>query len=124
VAVLLGGVAGPAPLRALFGLGLVAANLPAIRGSVLLRGTRAVRMLEWDEEGQFHLRRGPGSRPVPATWKAASFRLGIAFFGLWFSTPDGLRCVLIDGGIQDPVAFRRLGRRLARGMLIPSRPKV
>jgi hypothetical protein len=43
---------------------------------------------------------------------------------LWFSTPAGIRMVLIDGGRQDPVAFRRLSRHLARGELLPSGPKV
>lgn len=124
VAVLSGGVEGGAVARALLGLVLIAGNLAAIRGAVLLRGARAVRMLEWDETGEFRLRSEGDTGSRPAQLRSVSFRLGIAFLVLWFATPDGYRVVLIDGGRQDPVAFRRLTRRLSRGMLLPSRPKV
>jgi hypothetical protein len=127
VAALLGGVSLPESIRFALGLVLVAVNLPALRTGVLLRGSRAVRVLDWNEEG-FEPRSGHGSgsgaRPLPARLLPASFRLGIGFLVLWFSTPAGLRVVVIDGGRQDPVAFRRLSRHLARGELIPSRPKV
>jgi hypothetical protein len=110
------------------GLILVAINLPALRTGVLLHGPRAVRTLDWNDEGSFSLRSGlrSGSAAAlaPARLLRASFRLGITFLVLWFSTPAGIRVVLIDGGTQDPVAFRRLCRHLARGELIPSRPKV
>lgn len=122
--VLLGGVAGPWTPRLAFGLILVGANLVAIRDCALLRGPRAVRSLEWDETGRFRVRLGGSTGPCAASLRAASFRLGIAFVVLWFSTPAGRRVVLIDAARQDPVAFRRLARHLARGMLIPSRPKV
>ena len=122
--VLAGGVSLPGPVRFALGLGLVAANIPAIRVGVLLRGPRAVSTLEWDDEGRFRLGSGAGPPRLEARLKPASFRLGIAFLVLWFATPAGLRAVLIDGGRQDPVAFRRLSRHLARGMLIPSGPKV
>jgi hypothetical protein len=122
---LLGGVDGPLPARAALGLVLVTANLSALRRTVLLRGARAVRRLDWDEAGRFQLQLGSDpAELVPAVLRPASFRLGIAFLVLWFSTPRGRRVVLVDGGRQDPVAFRRLARRLARGMLIPSGPKV
>ena len=124
LSVLMFGVAMPWPARLVLGLVLVAANIPALRVGVLLRGPRAVRRLQWDGEGKFELGLGDDPQPRPATLSAASFRLGIAFLVLWFSTPAGSRVVLIDGGRQDPVAFRRLSRHLARGMLIPSRPKV
>lgn len=124
LAVLLGGVAGSFLLRSLFGLVLIAVNIPALRGAVLLRGPRAVRILEWNEAGHFWLRPGAESASLPATLRAASSRLGIAVLVLWFSTPLGARCVFIDGGLQDPVAFRRLVRHLARGMLLPSGPEV
>ena len=114
----------PMTARFALGLGLVAANIPAIRAAVLLRGPRAVRRLEWDGEGRFWVTLGNESESHPATLSSASFRPGIAFLVLWFATPAGTRVVLIDGGRQDPVAFRRLSRRLARGMLIPSAPKV
>ena len=124
VAMVLGGVALPVSTRVAIGIVLVAASIPAIRGGVLLRGPRAIRRLEWDDEGRFHVRLGDDPEPLPATLGLASFRLGIAFLVLWFATAKGSRVVLIDGGIQDPVAFRRLSRHLARGMLLPSRPKV
>jgi hypothetical protein len=122
--VLAGGVALPWPARAASGIVLIAANIPAIRVGVLLRGPRAVRTLEWGADGEFRLRLGADPQPWPATLSAASFRLGIAFLVLRFSTPAGRRLVLIDGARQDPVAFRRLSRHLGRAMLIPSRPKV
>jgi len=122
--VLAGGVALPWPVRCALGLVLAGANLPAVRTCVLLRGPRAVRRIEWDGDGRFRLAIGEDLKAWPATLSAAAFRLGIGFLVLWFSTPAGIRAVLIDGGRQDPVAFRRLSRHLARGMLIPSRPKV
>jgi hypothetical protein len=121
---LLGGNTLPWALRIALGLVLVALNLPALRLAVLLQGARAVRVIEWDEAGQFFIRAARETPPARATLRTASFRLGIAFLALWFSTPAGLRLVLIDGGRQDPIAFRRLSRRLARGELIPSGPKV
>jgi hypothetical protein len=124
VGVLIGGIDLPWPARLILGLILVAANFPAIRVAVLLRGPRAVRRLEWDHEGRFRVGSKIGAESCPAILQPASFRLGIAFVVLWFATPAGLRVVLIDGGRQDPVAFRRLSRHLARGMLIPSGPKV
>jgi hypothetical protein len=122
--VVLAGNSLPWAVRLAIGLILVAANIPAIRVAVLLRGARGVRIVEWDEEGRIRLRLGAGLDLRPATLQVASFRLGIVFLVLWFATPAGARMVVIDGGRQDPVAFRRLCRHLARGMLIPSRPKV
>ena len=128
LAVVLCGVSLPVIARFALGLILVAFNLPALCTAVLLRGSRAVRAVEWNEEGSFFLRSGlrsgSGARLVPARLLPTSFRLGIAFLVLWFSTPAGLRVVVIDGERQDPVAFRRLCRHLARGELIPSGPKV
>jgi len=124
IAVLLGGIGSSPVLRTLLGLVLITVNIPAMRGAVLLRGPRAVRILEWDEAGHFRLRAGAESAPRPGTLRAMSFRLGIGVLVLWFSTSAGGRCVVVDGGIQDPVAFRRLVRHLGRGMLIPSGPKV
>jgi hypothetical protein len=124
LAMVAGAVALPATPRVVFGLVLFAANIPAIRGAVLLRGPRAIRVLEWDEEGRFRVRLAGDRETRTATLHPASLRLGIAFLVLRFSTRAGSRVVLIDGGLQDPVAFRRLSRRLSRAMLIPSRPKV
>jgi hypothetical protein len=109
-------------------------NVRAMLRLVLLRGPRAVRWIEWDAEGRFRLGGGSGQFREASLCPGA-FRLGFAFFMLWFSTADGSRGALIDGGRQDPVAFRRLSRflnqrpgqasgRRAGGELIPSRPKV
>ena len=109
------------PLRVSLCVALAGVNLRAIAQVVLLRGPRAVRWIECDADGR--LRIGPalaGELP-DATLRPGAFRLGIAFFVLWFITSRGLRGVLIDGGLQDPAAFRRLSRGLK---LIPSRPKV
>lgn len=99
---------------------LIALNLPALRRLVLLRGPAAVRWIEWAPDGRLWIGRVP-SGPEEATLGSGSFRLGFAFFLLWFSTAGGTRGVLIDGGLQAPAAFRRLGRGLK---LLPSRPKV
>jgi hypothetical protein len=121
---LAGGVAVPWTVRLALGLILAGTNLVAIRACVLLRGSRAVRRVAWDDAGRFHVWLGASQDPCPASLHAASFRLGIGCVVLWFSTPAGRRAVLIDAGRQDPVAFRGLARHLARGMLIPSGPKV
>lgn len=125
----------PLSARLAMCLGLCAANLRALASLVLLRGPRAVRWIEWDLDGQFRLGAALDESAREASLHRGSFRLGFAFLVLWFSTPAGLRGVLIDGGLQDPVAFRRLGRSLNRrperpsghpggGKLIASRLKV
>lgn len=122
---LLAGVTGPLAVRVALCLALGLPNLRALRSTVLLRGGRAVRGLEWEAEGKWRLRLGPARRRSPAAMTAASFRLGAGgLWVLWFTTPGGSRVVLIDAGRQDPVAFRRLSRHLVRGELLPSRPKV
>lgn len=99
---------------------LIALNLPALRRLVLLRGPTAIRWIEWTPDGRLWIGHVPGG-PEEATLGSGSFRLGFAFFLLWFSTSAGTRGVLIDGGLQAPAAFRRLSRGLK---LLPSRPKV
>jgi hypothetical protein len=124
----------PFPVRLTLCVAVAVVNVRAMLRLVLLRGPRAVRRIEWDAEGRFRL--GGESGPFrEASLCPGAFRLGFAFFMLWFSTPDGSRGALIDGGRQDPLAFRRLSRllnprpgqasgRRAGGELIPSRPKV
>jgi hypothetical protein len=124
LATLAAGVAWPVVVRLAFGLVLVAANLGALRRGVLLRGSQAIHRIDWDDAGAYRLWSGKEGDGCEATLHPGSFRLGIACLVLWFSTPAGRRWVLIDGGIQDRVAFRRLARHLARGMLLPSGPKV
>jgi hypothetical protein len=111
-------------LRVALCAGLVAVNLRALEATVLLRGARGIRGLRWRGDTRFRLRPAGSTASLPATLRAASFRLGFVFLVLWFATPAGGRTVVVDAGCQDPVAFRRLCRRLARGELLPSRPKV
>jgi hypothetical protein len=64
-----------------------------------------------DPEGRFRLGGQPGQF-WEASLRPGAFRLGFAFLMLWFTTRDGLRGALIDGGLQEPLAFRRLSRLL------------
>jgi hypothetical protein len=124
VLTLLTGVSLPWPVRIALSAGLVTANLRGLRAAVLLRGPRGIRGLRWREDGRFRLRAAPGQPGLSATLQPASFRLGSDFLVLWFATPSGSRTVVVDARRQDPVPFRRLCRHLARGELLPSRPKV
>jgi hypothetical protein len=90
-------------------------NLFVLGTFIRLRGPRAVRALEWASTGELRLWLGDGTGPHPACLHPASFRLGLTFLVLWFTTSAGVRAVLIDGGLQNPVAFRRLCRALTRG---------
>jgi hypothetical protein len=109
------------PLRLSLCLALASFNLRAIQQAVLLRGPLAIRCIEWEPDGRLRIGPATAGELQEAQLRPGAFRLGIAFFVLWFSTPRGLRGVLIDGGLQEPAAFRRLSRSLK---LIPSRPKV
>jgi hypothetical protein len=79
---------------------------------VLLKGPRAVRAIEWSDEGEFVVFLGPALRPLAASVGTGSFRLGRQLWALRFTTPLGPRSVLIAGGVQEPRAFRRLCRCL------------
>jgi hypothetical protein len=93
------------------GLVIAAINGRAISRLVLLRGPEALRWIEWEADGRFRI--GAGSvDSSDANLRPGAFRLGFAFLMLWFSTPRGPRGVLIDGGLQEPAAFRRLSRFL------------
>jgi hypothetical protein len=101
------------PVRIALCLAITTVNVRAIARLVLLRGPRAVRWIEWDAEGHFRL--GEASGQIwEASLRPGAFRLGFAFLMLWFATPDGWRGALIDGGRQEPLAFRRLSRLLNR----------
>lgn len=115
----------------------LAVGLPGIRciqTFVLLIGARAVRTIEWSDEGDFSVRLGPQLTPYPATLGTGTFRWGVQWWVLRFMTPVGLRPVLIAGGVQDEESFRRLSRcltthlRLASGRgadaAVTIRPKV
>jgi hypothetical protein len=109
------------PLRLSLCVALAGVNLRAIAQVVLLRGPRAIRWIECDPDGRLRIGPALAGEAPEASLRPGAFRLGIAFLMLWFTTSRGLRGVLIDGGLQDPAAFRRLSRGLK---LIPSRPKV
>lgn len=121
---LLTGVALPWPVRIALSAGLVTANLRALEAAVLLRGPRGIRGLRWCADSSFRLHSAAGQPGLPATLRPTSFRLGSDVLVLWFATSAGSRTVVLDARRQDPVPFRRLCRRLARGELLPSRPKV
>lgn len=121
---LLTGVSLPWPVRIALCAGLVMSNLRALEAAVLLRGPRGIRGLRWRGDRHFRLRVAPGQPGLSATLRPASFRLGSGFLVLWFATPSGSRTLVVDAQRQDPVAFRRLCRHLARGELLPSRPRV
>jgi hypothetical protein len=93
----------------------VATGWPAIRcvrSFVLLGGPRAVRRIEWSDEGDFGVCLGPLLAPYPAILAKGCFRVGVGWWALRFITPVGLHPVLIAGGVQDEEMFRRLSRRL------------
>jgi hypothetical protein len=79
---------------------------------VLLKGPRAVRAIEWSDEGEFVVFLGPALRAQAASLGTGSFRFGLRLWILRFTTPLGPRSVLIAGGLQDPRKFRRLCRCL------------
>jgi hypothetical protein len=84
-----------------------------VRSFVLLEGPRALRAIEWSDEGEFVVFLGPALRPQSASLGAGSFRFGLQLWVLRFMTPLGPRSVLIAGGVQEPRAFRRLCRCLS-----------
>ena len=104
----------PLPVRITLCLAIAVVNVRAIARLVLLRGPRAIRWIEWDGEGQIRIGAASPGQSWEASLRPGAFRLGFAFFMLWFTTPDGLRGALIDGGCQEPLAFRRLSRFLNR----------
>jgi len=124
----------PWPVRLAFCVAIAFPGARCIRSFVLLRGPRAVRVIEWSEEGEFRVRLGPQLMTHPARLATGSFRLGRQWWALRFMTPVGLFPVLIAGGIQDPGRFRRLSRCLtvslrrasgrAEGAAVTIPPKV
>jgi hypothetical protein len=84
----------------------------SVRAFVLLRGPRAIRAIEWNEEGTLTVCLGATLSSHPATLAKGSFRLGLRFWVLRFATPVGSRSVLVEEGRHSPHAFRRLSRCL------------
>ena len=109
-AVLLGTVALPLPARIALCIAIATPGLVAIRRCMLLKGRKAVHTLDWSHGWRAAV--GPDRTEMPVTLRPGSFRAGQAFLLLWLQSRDGIHAVLIDGGRQEPVAFRRLCRQL------------
>jgi hypothetical protein len=103
----------PAWMRVAVCIAVVIANLLCLSQFILLRGRRALRAIEWAEDSGFTAVIGPHAKRLPAQLAAGSFRLGLWLVVLRLRTPKGLCKVLIDGSVQDPVAFRALCLHLA-----------
>ena len=110
-AMILGAVALPLPARIAICVWAATGCVPTIRASFMLRGSRAVRCLQWSKSG---LWAGVGQQEVPVSAEiaAGSFRLGRHLLVLRLKTCDGMRTVLIDGGRQESRSFQRLCRYL------------
>jgi hypothetical protein len=110
------GVALPLPARLAICSWLLATCIPVLRSFILLRGSRAVRRLEWTEgesgEGSLTAFLGPALMASPAQLTNGCFRLGNQVLVLRLATGFGVRSVLVDSSVQEPEPFRRLCRRL------------
>lgn len=106
------GVALPFLARLAICAAIVGICLPVSWSSVLVLGSKAVRRLDWSQSGGFTAYSGPTLTPSPAGLARGSFRLGNQVLVLRLSTGFGVRFVLIDVSVQDPVSFRRLCRYL------------
>ena len=102
---------------------LLPLSLRSMLRFVLLRGRKAVRSIEWNAQGEFHLGLGPARRRLAATLTGHQ-RLGLGLWALEFLTAEGRFRLLVDTGLQPRRRVCRLGRALRRGDLLPSRPKV
>lgn len=105
-------VALPAPVRFAICVTVAVTGFRGLRVFVLLRGPRAVRAIEWNEEGSLSVCLGATLAQCPAELAHGSFRLGLRFWVLRLATPLGPRSVLVEEGRHSPFAFRRLSRCL------------
>jgi hypothetical protein len=85
-----------------------------VRRFVLLCGPGSLRAVEWNARGDLLVQTGSGHRlaAVPAR---GCRQYGIGLWILRFDTTSGAVSALLDTGLQDPVAMRRLSRRLGWG---------
>jgi hypothetical protein len=114
-------------LRASLVSALVSGGWFWLRRAVWLRGSRALRAVEWTAAGQFLVEAGDERRRLAATPAAGWQRFGVRLWILRFDTADGPLVAVIDSTTHRADAIRRLGRCLEtsrRGELLPSRPKV
>lgn len=101
----------PALVECLLAILVAGAGIFALWRSVFLRGSRALRALEWPVgEGTFHVCLGASGRRLPAVPEGCR-RYGPLWL-LRFETPEGVAQLLVDARCQDARALRRLGRRL------------
>jgi hypothetical protein len=107
-------VALPVPVRFSICVAVGIAGFRSLRAFILLQGPRAVRAIEWNEEGSLSVCVGATLARCPAVLAHGSFRLGLRFWILRFATPSGPRSVLVEEGRHSPWAFRRLSRCLNR----------
>jgi hypothetical protein len=124
---ILGAAGLPLALRLAACLLLLIGSCRALAPFVWLWGTRAVRVLEGSARGELYVHTGKCGRRLPAIPAPGCQRVTGWLWILRFETPDGCLAVLIDASIQDPVAIRRLSRRLgwrSGRALLPSGPKV
>ena len=105
-------VALPGLARLVICVAISIAGFRGLHAFVLLRGPQAIRAIEWNEEGSLSVCLGATHAKYPATLAKGSFRLGLRFWVLRFSTPVGPRAVLVEEGRRTSCAFRRLSRCL------------
>ena len=101
--------------RASIAISVLVAGGRTVWRCVLLRGPRAVRALEWQEPpggpARFFLWLGEPARRLPAVPQGCR-RYGVFIWVLRFETAEGVRQLLVNTACQEPVALRRLSRRL------------
>jgi hypothetical protein len=105
-------VALPGIVRFAVCVAVAATGFHGLRAFVLLRGPRAIRAIEWNEEGCLSICLGATCTPSPAVLASGPFRMGARFWILRFATPAGSRSVLVEEERYSPRAFRRLSRQL------------
>jgi hypothetical protein len=107
----------PLPARIAICVCAATAGLATIQSVFLLRGSRAVRSLQWNDKGQINAVLGERKNEYPVTVRPGSFRLGRQGLLLWLETGHGSFAVFIDAREQEPRAFRGLCRLLNRPLL-------
>ncbi|HEX6395869.1 MAG TPA: hypothetical protein VFZ95_00460, partial [Steroidobacteraceae bacterium] len=84
----------PLPARVGLCIAIATPAVAAIRGCILLVGSRAVRALDWSTG--WRARIGPDASETCVTLHVGSFRVGRAFLLLWLRSCDGIHGVFID----------------------------
>jgi hypothetical protein len=105
------GVCLPIVVRFVVCAAVAVGGIRCVKTLILLEGSQAIRAISWSDE-DFVVFLGSKMSPQPATLDAAAFRFGVELWVLRFSTPLGLRSVLIVSRAQSARPFRRLCRRL------------